>query len=456
MLPTIVVDVVTIACLFLVRVGLPLGLVMSLGYWAQRRLRLEGLSLETENVDSGKKVRWPVFLRRLMSELYALPAWLPTVALLTIAGIAAMAYRLSVGLGVSTHLSQAYPWGLWIAVTLFMIAFSSGTFVLPIIVYVLNLDQFRVALRPTILAGLLGFGSVTITMIMGLGRWDRFIYLIQYPNVTSPLALCFWCIMLYTIVLLIEFIPGRSEQTRWATIIRFLKQLPAVLAIAGATLALTFQFSLGTVFVIAAQRVHPLWHTPILPAIFLVSSITSGLAMVIAGGTGSHWIFGRGMRQEIVAKVASWVPWALGAYIVVLVVDLFYTQDLTLSIETSTILYMIELVVGTLLPMFFFSLRKVRESRTWCYVGAAALLFGVLMNRLDVAWLSTASASGTIYLPSLVEVVIQTGLICGIILIYTLVAHYLPLFEGLVVAEEQTAGQDLVAEPAFQSARTGS
>jgi Ni/Fe-hydrogenase subunit HybB-like protein len=207
----------------------------------------------------------------------------------------------------------------------------------------------------------------------------------------------------------------------------------------GATLALSFQFSLGTVFIIASQRVHPMWHTPILPAIFLASSIIAGLAMVIAGGTASSWIFGRSLSQDLVGKLVTWVPWALGLYLLVLFVDLFFVQDPILTWGVPSLLYMTELVVGTLIPLFIFTRRWVRDSRGWSFVGAAMILFGVLVNRLDVAWLSTASASGVIYMPSLMEIVIQMGVICVIILVYTLVGHYLPLFEGLSATKPHAA-----------------
>src|SRR5512145_2693230 len=85
------------------------------------------------------------------NEIRRLPSWLPLFALLTTAGVAAMIYRLYVGLGASTNLNHAYPWGLWIGFDLFMVAFSGGAFTLAALVYILNLHEFHPAVRPTLL-----------------------------------------------------------------------------------------------------------------------------------------------------------------------------------------------------------------------------------------------------------------------------------------------------------------
>ena len=103
-------------------------------------------------------------------------------------GLVAAAFRLTFGLGESTNLSQAYPWGLWIGFDLFMVAFSGGAFTLATLVYVLNMHQFHAAIRPTVLMGLLGYSSVLVILMMDLGRWDRFYHFMIYPNLNSALV----------------------------------------------------------------------------------------------------------------------------------------------------------------------------------------------------------------------------------------------------------------------------
>jgi len=87
----------------------------------------------------------------------AMPATLWTCAALAVAGLVVAAYRLAVGLGASTNLSDAYPWGLWIGIDFTLIAFSGGAFTLAALVHVFNLKRYRPILRTALLTGWLGY-----------------------------------------------------------------------------------------------------------------------------------------------------------------------------------------------------------------------------------------------------------------------------------------------------------
>ncbi len=432
MIPQPLIDAVIVLALFILRIGLPLGLLMSIGYWLQRKLRPE--DFESATTFDGK-LTWR---KRLGREINALPAWFPIVAMLMAIGAGAGVYRLAAGLGASTNLSQAYPWGLWIGFDLFMVAFSGGAFTLAAIVYVLNMRQFHAAIRPTVLTGLLGYASVLIILMMDLGRWDRFYHFIIYPNLNSALFEVSWCILLYTTVLVIEFMPVALERTRWERAKNLLRKLPVPLAIVGATLSSLHQSSLGTLFVIMSERVHPLWYTPIIPLLFFISSIAAGLAMVVAGGTLSYWVFKRSLSQELVGGLGKFIPWVLGVYAVIKLGELVYIGEtgMIFSSGVYSALFLTEMIVGVLIPIVLFALRGVRASRAWSLVGAVTVLFGILLNRFDVAWFTLKPVPGYTYFPSLIEILIQIGVFAAIVFVYTLVGHYLPLFEGLAPVEQ--------------------
>ncbi len=201
----IFVDALMMFVFYFVRVGIPLLLVLSVGYWIERKLG------ESKTAEEPSRRQMPVWFKRISGEFNALPAWLPTIAVFAIIGVAAGIYRLVVGLGASTNLNQAYPWGLWIGFDLFMVAFSGGAFTLATLVYVFQMHHFHAAIRPTVLTGLLGYISVLVILFMDLGRWDRFYHFIIYPNINSALFEVSWCILLYTTVLVSEFSPTFLE-----------------------------------------------------------------------------------------------------------------------------------------------------------------------------------------------------------------------------------------------------
>ena len=443
-LPQELMDGTVVLAMVVIRLGVPIGILLALGYWLQRRLGA-GDSEATPAVERG-----PAWLKRLGREINALPAWLPTIVLLMVIGMGAMIYRLWVGLGVSTNLNQAYPWGLWIGFDLFLVAFSGGAFTLATLVYVFGLHQFHAAIRPTVLTGLLGYMAVLIILLMDLGRWDRFYHFLIYPNINSALFEVSWCIFLYSIVLISEFSPVILQRFRWQRALNVVKRTTIVLAIMGATLSSLHQSSLGTLFVIMTERVHPLWYTPLIPLFFFVSSVAAGLAMVVAGGTVSYWVFKRSLPQSLVAGLARFIPWVMGFYAVVRIAELVYSGDILLLRYQNfySVLYLIEFVVLVVAPIILFAMKTVRESRGLSFFAAAVLLGGLFLNRFDVAWFALKPIPGYTYFPSVSEILIQAGVLSGIILVYTLVGHYFPLFEGLYVTEEKPAMAQDALQPA--------
>ncbi len=433
LLPQEVLDGMVVLAMFFVRIGLPLGIIMTLGYWLQRRVRPEDFP------EVPAAVAKTSFRKRLAREINALPAWLPTVALLIVTGVFAGLYRFGVGLGIATNLNQGYPWGLWIGFDLFMVAFSGGAFTLATIVYVFNLHEYHAAIRPTVLTGLLGYSSVLLILMVDLGRWDRFYHFIIYPNINSALFEVSWCILLYTTVLVAEFTPVVLERTHWDRAKNLVRKLPIPLAIIGATLSSLHQSSLGTLFVIMSERVNALWYTTLMPLLFFISSVAAGLALVIAGGTVSYWVFKRSLPQRLIGGLARLVPPILVLYGLIRVGDLVYRGDLVLLMHQNiySVLYITEFMLLVIVPIVLFSMKGVRESRGLSFFAATILLIGVFMNRFDVAWWTVSPVAGYSYFPSITEIMVQAGVLSACVFVYTLVGHYFPLFEGLAPTVEQ-------------------
>ena len=448
MFPQILIDVGVLAVLFFTRIGLPIGLTLAVGFWLERKLHPRA---EAEAATAAAPSK-PTLRLRIAQEFNALPAWLPAIFMVLMIGLVAAAFRLMFGLGEATNLSQAYPWGLWIGFDLFMVAFSGGAFTLATLVYVLNMHQFHAAIRPTVLTGLLGYSSVLVILMMDLGRWDRFYHFMIYPNLNSALFEVSWCIMLYTTVLFMEFSPIILQRFKWTRAMGIIRKLTIVFAILGATLSTLHQSSLGTLFIVMSQRVHPLWYTEIMPLLFFLSSIVAGLAMVIAGATVSYWVFKRSLDQKLVGGLARFVPWVLAVYLLVRLGDLFLSGKggMLLTSGGYSVLYLAELAFGFVLPGILFSLKRVRASRALSLVAGANLLLGIFMNRFDVAWFSMSPVPGYSYFPSLTEIAIQAGVLAGVILVYTIVGHYFPLFEGTMIREKQ---KEAVKEEVLQPGR---
>ncbi|HEY8498306.1 MAG TPA: NrfD/PsrC family molybdoenzyme membrane anchor subunit, partial [Limnochordales bacterium] len=160
---------------------------------------------------------WPSRLARRVAGIGAGRLALGTAAM---GGAAAMAYRLARGLGAATHLSDAWPWGWWIAFDVMGgVALAAGAFVVAAWVHLFGRRRYEPLARPAVLTGFLGYLMVIVGLLMDLGRPYR----IWHPVVMwQPHSVMFevaWCVMTYTVVLALEFAPVALEgmgRQRWA------------------------------------------------------------------------------------------------------------------------------------------------------------------------------------------------------------------------------------------------
>lgn len=373
-------------------------------------------------------------IRKVVREIRTLPLFTYILAVLAAFGLGVGFYRLYTGLEVSTNLSKVYPWGIWISFDLTTVAFSGGAFTLAALVYIFQMHDLHPATRPTVLFGLLGYSAVLVILFFDLGRWDRFWHFLVYPNINSALFEVSWCIALYSMVLIFEFSPTILEKTGNQKLLSIIKKLTIPFVIAGVTLSSMHQSSLGTLFVIMSPRLHPLWYSMLLPVFFLISSTAAGIALVIIGAILSRYVFHHTLTVHQIEKLGWFIPWILGFYLALKFGELLITEELGLLFTSGfySVLFWAEIIIGVIIPIILFSIRKVRLSRTWTLIAASFLAVGIIMNRFDTSWFAIKPIDGIFYSPSWMEVAILLGVFSGVLLIYTLIAHFLPVFSETI------------------------
>src|SRR5215813_7711452 len=130
--------------------------------------------------------------------------------LIAFCGVSLVA-RFARGLGGSTHLSDTYPWGLWIVFDLIWIAVAAGAFVLAGIIYVFQRKDLYGLGRIAVLMGLLSYSFVTVTLIADLGLpWHFYQLGLNAPEHSAMFEVS-WCVGLYVTILLLEFLPVPLE-----------------------------------------------------------------------------------------------------------------------------------------------------------------------------------------------------------------------------------------------------
>lgn len=354
-------------------------------------------------------------------------------------------YRFYGGLGVATNLTDSMPWGLWIGFDMLCgIALAAGGFVLAGTVHIFGLRRYEPFVRPAIVTALLGYLLAIIGLLMDLGRpWAIWHPLIMW----QPHSVMFevaWCVMLYTTVLFLEFLPILFERLRLARALRALERVMIVFIVMGIVLSTVHQSSLGSLFVMMGHRLHPLWFTPLLPLLFLMSSLAVGVAMVIFEAILSGMIFGHRYPTRLLGDLARALPLILALYVGLRLMDLNGRGELGRLLDNSleSWAFILEMVVGVLLPGSLLLSPEVRYDRLKLFGCALMVIVGVVMNRLNVCLLGMlATSSG--YMPRWIEILVSAGVVAGGLLVLSVMNHHLPIIthaEGRTAAPAAGAG----------------
>jgi c(7)-type cytochrome triheme protein len=337
------------------------------------------------------------------------------------------------GLGAASALSDQFPWGLWIGFDVMCgVALAAGGFTVAAAVYVLRLKRFEPILRPTVLTAFLGYLLVGVSLMYDLGRPYRIWHPTIFWNEHSVMFEVAWCVMLYLTVLALEFSPVVFEKLRFHKAAKFVHHLTPLIVIVGVLLSTLHQSSLGTLFVIAPNKLHGLWYTPFLPVLFWNSAIAVGLAMTIVESNLSHRAFGVSIHKDILASLGKAIVVVLGVYLAMKVGTLAARGSLPLIFERSTesYLFILEIILGVLLPMALFSSKRIRSSNQGLFYTAVLVMLGVVLNRLNVGITGIERYAGNVYFPTFLEAASSMFLLALGLLAFALIVRYFPVFES--------------------------
>ena len=342
------------------------------------------------------------------------------------------------GLGAISNLSDGRPWGLWISFDLYSgVALAAGGFTLAGAVYIFNRKKYYPVVRPAILTAFLGYQLVILALLVDLGQpWYIWHAMINW-NIHSPLFEVAVCVMTYTTVLALEFSPAVFERLNWHIPLKVIRAIQIPLVITGVVLSTLHQSSLGTMLLMMPNSLSALWYTPILPLLFLFSAIAVGPAMAIFESTLSTKVFGHKLSLDILAGLGRVIPYILGLYLLLKIVDLMVAGELGLAFSWSpySLLWWAEIIIGVILPIILFSLPNVRQSRNLLFWTAILVIIGLIINRFNVSLLALEPRPGTNYFPHWMEFAISAGLIADALLIFIAANRVLPIIHHETTAQ---------------------
>jgi Ni/Fe-hydrogenase subunit HybB-like protein len=382
-------------------------------------------------------------------ERFLTPGVMVMLALMAI-GLAFGAARFLFGIGKVANLSNQFPWGIWIGVDVATgVALAAGGFTTGAIAYVFNRDQYHAVIRPALLTAMLGYTFVVLGLLVDIGRyWNIYSPMFNW-NGNSVLFEVAMCVMIYLNVLYIEFIPIVVERFKgrvdlpgpFSGLNTFIEKLLAlaetilgkvmfVFIIAGIVLSCLHQSSLGSLMLIAPYKVHPLWYTPILPLLFLLSAFAAGYPMVAFESILVSKSFGRRPEMEVLTPLAKFMPLLMGIYLAFKLGDMIirgtYVYLLDGTYQTNA--FIVEVLFGVTLPFVLLLFKRVRRSAGWLFFASTTFVLGILLNRVNVFVVSfTPPYKLVAYFPALGEIFITVGLIATLMFLYRVFVFIFPV-----------------------------
>lgn len=285
------------------------------------------------------------------------------------------------------------PFQLPIAQYFYFTGLSAGSFVVSVIAVLGGKTEYKPLGRiGAILAPLcliLAPMNLLVDMTQPLRFWHLMTYLPGYVNFRSPITYGVMLLTSYPISAIVYAYFVYSDNLKWSKI----------MAIIGIPLAIAVHGYTG--FILALGKGRALWNTALMPTLFIVSAMVSGIAlMIIMAVIRNLWM----MRDETPearqkdAQLISGLGNFLGAAIVadlfllfnaVLVIltssqEAFHAAELLLWGHFAPEFIGVELIIGSLIPLVIVFYPKTKRSFGWLSLASVMTMVGIFAMRFTV------------------------------------------------------------------------
>jgi len=246
-----------------------------------------------------------------------------------------------------------------------------------------------------------------------------------------------WGVMLYTMVLTLEFTPSVWQELSWGRALLIGKRITVPLVLAGVLLSTLHQSSLGSLFLIMPQKIHPLWFSNLLPILFFISAVGVGLAMVIVESYFSSRAFGREIEWHLLSDFGKFMILPMLIMAVLRGFDLFQSGGLALAFAATpeAALFWLEIGLSILAPLVLILVFGASDRPKLLMVTAFLSVGGFILNRINVSITAIDATVRAGYFPSFWEVVISLGVVTLGCVVFATAAKYLPIYENEPLVE---------------------
>ncbi len=312
-------------------------------------------------------------------------------------------------------------WDLLITVYPYITGLVAGAFVVSSLYHVFGMNALKPVARFSLVTALAFLLVSPLPLLIHLGRPERGLEMFLTPNLSSAMSAFGYIWLLYLLLVLVEvWLVFRQDIVRYIgssegikkTIYSILalgvydiseeaiaidKKLIKGLALIGMPAAFLLHGYVG--FIFGAVKANPWWSTPLMPVIFLLSAIVSGIALLMVMYVVVTKIRKAPLNHNSLHSLALWLGGFLFIDVVLEGLEVFtmlYEAEESWGIisqlitEKIAISYFgIQFILGSVLPLFilgFITLSKLSEGvkTSMRVLSASLVLIGVFAMRWNV------------------------------------------------------------------------
>jgi Ni/Fe-hydrogenase subunit HybB-like protein len=341
--------------------------------------------------------------------------------------------RFIFGLGAVANINDGYSWGIWVVVDVMIgSALACGGFSVALLVYIFNRGEYHPLVRPALLASLFGYTLAGAGIFVDLGRWWNFWH-IFWPGYANPSSVMFEvavCVTAYILVMWIEFSPVFLEKMGRRDVKKKLNKWLFFFIALGVLLPMMHQSSLGTMLVVMGGQVNPLWQTPAVPLIYLLTAIVIGYGVVLFESCVAAAGYRRTIEVRLLNPLSKIMLGVLAVYLVVRFGDLLIRGALGEAFHPGwvAISFWIENICFVA-PFFLIGNVAARRNPARLFLAGIAIMLGGILLRLNGFLIGYGhfTGSGWTYFPSLAEVMVTVGIFAIEVLGYIVITRRFPV-----------------------------
>ncbi len=281
------------------------------------------------------------------------------------------------------NITHQEAFGIFIAVYFYLTGLSAGSFILSTLAYGFGMERYKSLGRVGVVLATVLLIIAPLFLLLHIGVPHRAWHLFVYLNFESPITWGSFLLILYPINCIIYgyfMFKEKKKQTR-------------LFGLLGIPLAISVHGYTG--FILAFGKARALWNTALMPILFLVSAIVSGIALMILVCIVKDRFFSKLKKidyplLENLGKMLAWVIvfdlFLVGCDILVLLISHSEAQEvahLLLYGSFFPLFLIVENLLGKILPFILLVVPRFRNLVT-IIIASLLVIIGIFFMRYVV------------------------------------------------------------------------